>query len=120
MSDGATEHGDPGHNGDPWEELTDDVVRLAEKLKATYRQVADEEGPSEAEIRQALATLAGAWNQIARWDPAAPTSPLKKLEGRDLPLGLRPKGLPKQTPPTTENEPQSTPTTFNFISIAHL
>lgn len=66
MSDGATEHGDPGHNGDPWEELTDDVVRLAEKLKATYRRIADEEGPSEAEIRQALATLAGAWNQIAR------------------------------------------------------
>lgn len=66
MTDGTTENGDPGHNGDPWGELTDDVVRLAEKLKATYRQIADEEGPSEAEIRQALATLAGAWNQVTR------------------------------------------------------
>lgn len=66
MSDGATEQGDPDHNGDPWGQLTDDVVRLAEKLKATYRQIADEEGPGEAEIRQALATLAGAWNQMAR------------------------------------------------------
>lgn len=66
MSDGASHNGDPGHDGDPWEELTDDVVRLGEKLRATYRQIADEEGPSEAEIRQALATLAGAWNQMAR------------------------------------------------------
>jgi hypothetical protein len=66
MTDGASHNGDPGHDGDPWGELTDDVVRLAEKVKATYRQIADEDGPSEAEIRQALATLAGAWNQIAR------------------------------------------------------
>lgn len=66
MRDDASQNGDPGHEGDPWGELTDDVVRLAEKVKATYRQIADEEGPSEAEIRQALATLAGAWNQVAR------------------------------------------------------
>jgi hypothetical protein len=66
MTDDASEREDPGHNGDPWGELTDDVVRLAEKVKLTYHQIADEEGPSEAEIRQALATLAGAWNQMAR------------------------------------------------------
>jgi hypothetical protein len=66
MKDGAGHDRQPGPDGDPWGDLTDDVVRLTEKLKSAYRRLADEEGPSEAEIRQALATLAGAWSQIAR------------------------------------------------------
>lgn len=48
-----------------WSELTDDVVELTERLRGTYRRVADETGPSEEEIKQALRTLAGAWTPIA-------------------------------------------------------
>lgn len=58
----ADELNDPGQ---PWSELTDDIIGLAERVKATYRRVADETGPSEDEIRQAFSTLAGAWNQMA-------------------------------------------------------
>lgn len=38
---------------------------LGDRLKETYRKVADGKGPSEEEIRQALATLSGAWDQMA-------------------------------------------------------
>lgn len=49
----------------PWAELTDDLLGLTERLRGTYRQVADESGPTEEEVRDAFSTLAGAWNQIA-------------------------------------------------------
>lgn len=32
---------------------------------STYQQIADEHGPTEEEIKQAFATLAGAWDQVA-------------------------------------------------------
>ncbi|MBW3667459.1 MAG: hypothetical protein KY394_07685 [Actinobacteria bacterium] len=50
---------------DPWEEVHHQVGELGDRLKQTYRKAADETGPSEEEIRQAFATLAGAWEQIS-------------------------------------------------------
>jgi len=38
---------------------------LGGRLKETYRNVADEKGPTEEEIRQALTTLAGVWDQVS-------------------------------------------------------
>ena len=55
---------DPAGGG-PWSELTDDLVDLTERLRGTYRQIADESGPSEDEVKEAFTTLAGAWNQLA-------------------------------------------------------
>ncbi len=49
----------------PWDEVTDRFVHLGHRLKSTYRKVADEQGPTEDEIKGAFSTLAGAWDQIA-------------------------------------------------------
>jgi len=49
----------------PWSELTDDLLGLTDRLRTTYRRAADESGPSEDQVRDALRTLAGAWNQLA-------------------------------------------------------
>lgn len=35
------------------------------RFTESYRRVAEEGGPSEEEIRQALATLGGAWDRVA-------------------------------------------------------
>ena len=45
--------------------MTHRFGELGDRLKSTYRKVADEQGPSEDEIKGAFSTLAGAWNQIA-------------------------------------------------------
>ncbi len=45
--------------------MTDRFGELGDRLKSTYRKVADDQGPSEDEIKGAFATLAGAWDQIA-------------------------------------------------------
>lgn len=50
---------------DPWDTFHDKLGGLGDRLKSTYRRVADEDGPSEEEIRQALTTLAGAWSTVA-------------------------------------------------------
>ncbi len=50
---------------DPWTTFQDEFSTLGDKLKDTYRKVADDTGPSEDEIKDAFATLAGAWNQLA-------------------------------------------------------
>lgn len=50
---------------DPWEAVHHQVGELGDRLKQTYRRVADETGPTEDEIRQAFATLAGVWEQIS-------------------------------------------------------
>lgn len=49
----------------PWADLTQELVMLTERLKASYRQVADEGGPSEEQIKEAFRTLGDAWNQVA-------------------------------------------------------
>jgi hypothetical protein len=50
---------------DPWDDVTDRFGELGDRLKSTYRKVADEHGPTEEEIKGAFATLAGAWDQVA-------------------------------------------------------
>jgi hypothetical protein len=50
---------------DPWETFHGRLGGLGDQVKATYRKVADENGPSESEIKDALGTLAGAWDQLA-------------------------------------------------------
>lgn len=45
--------------------MTNRFGELGDRLRSTYRKVADEQGPSEDEIKGAFATLAGAWDQIA-------------------------------------------------------
>lgn len=51
--------------GAAWSELTDEVIGLTSKVKETYHRVSDESGPTDEEIKAALQTLAGAWNQVA-------------------------------------------------------
>jgi len=50
---------------DPWERVNDQIGELGGRLKETYRNVADEKGPTEEEISQALTTLAGVWEQVS-------------------------------------------------------
>jgi hypothetical protein len=57
--------GEPGQPEDPWDTVAAQVRSLGQSLQETYRQVADEGGPSEDEVREALAVLVGAWNQVA-------------------------------------------------------
>ncbi len=38
---------------------------LGDRLKETYKSVADEKGPTEEEIRKAVTTLAGVWDQVS-------------------------------------------------------
>lgn len=48
-----------------WDDLTEDLVDLSERLRAAYQRVSDESGPSEEEIRHAFRTLGEAWRQVA-------------------------------------------------------
>jgi len=48
-----------------WDDLTEDLVDLTERLRAAYRRASDESGPSEEEIRHAFRTLGEAWSQVA-------------------------------------------------------
>lgn len=50
---------------DPWATVGDEFRKLGDSLKDTYRNVADDQGPSEDEIREALTTLVQAWTQVA-------------------------------------------------------
>ena len=54
---------EPGR--DPWTTFHDEFSELGDQLKDTYRKAASEDGPSEAEIKDAFGTLASAWNQVA-------------------------------------------------------
>jgi len=55
-SDGAT---------DPWDTVSAEFSSLGDRLGEIYRRIASEGGPTEDEIRGALATLAGAWDQVS-------------------------------------------------------
>jgi hypothetical protein len=66
--------------------VTAEWAALKERLRRTYTNLASEDGPSEEEIRAALATLAGAWDQVASSFTAAMSHPetraqLKKAAG---------------------------------------
>jgi hypothetical protein len=50
---------------DPWETVYDQVGEIGDRLKVIYQGVAGERGPSEEEIRQALVTLTGVWDQLS-------------------------------------------------------
>lgn len=53
------------HRDDPWENVSEDFGTLREQVMQTYRRVAQNGGPSDEEIKQAFATLAAAWDQVA-------------------------------------------------------
>jgi hypothetical protein len=50
---------------DPWTTFQQEWTELGDQLRDTYRRVANEEGPTEQEIKEAIGTLTGAWNQVA-------------------------------------------------------
>jgi hypothetical protein len=50
---------------DSWTSFHDELGGLGERLKDTYRRVASDGGPSDEEIKEAVATLIGAWDQVA-------------------------------------------------------
>jgi hypothetical protein len=50
---------------DPWETVSTEFSSLGDRLRETYHRVASEGGPSEEEIKDAFATLMGAWDQVA-------------------------------------------------------
>lgn len=54
-----------GLDTDPWDAVGSEFKTLGGQLRDTYRQVADENGPSEDDVRDAFATLARAWGQVA-------------------------------------------------------
>lgn len=54
-----------GGETDPWAAVSGEVGELKGRLADTYRRVANDHGPSEDEIKEAFATLAGAWDQVA-------------------------------------------------------
>ena len=66
--------------------MTVEWTALKARLRDTYRDLASDDGPSEEEIKAALATLAGAWDQVAASFSAAMGNPetraqLKKAAG---------------------------------------
>lgn len=73
-SDPTTEH-----DTDPWDQVSGEFGELRERLINTYREAADNRGPSDDELKDAFATLAGAWSQVA----TSVTSALKDPEVRD-------------------------------------
>lgn len=67
------------NEADPWDTLSSEFGDLRDRLKETYRQAADDSGPSENDVKDAFATLAGAWSQVA----TSVTSALKDPDARD-------------------------------------
>jgi hypothetical protein len=65
--DHATSEPDPEEGRtetDPWDEAAERMRALGEKLKAQYRDMAGDEGPSEGEIRDAFRTLGSAFERV--------------------------------------------------------
>ncbi|HEX6945862.1 MAG TPA: hypothetical protein VF246_00700 [Acidimicrobiia bacterium] len=58
-------HDDATTSGDPWRRANEEIGELGRRLRDLYRSVADDEGPTEDDIRDAFSTLAGAWNKVA-------------------------------------------------------
>jgi hypothetical protein len=50
---------------DPWHRASEEIGELGRRLRDLYHSVSDEEAPSEGDVRDAFAVLAGAWNQVA-------------------------------------------------------
>ena len=80
------QHGsDPKASGDPdpWSDVTTEFAALGGHLKDTYRRVADDDGPSDEELKDAFATLSSAWNRIARSFSAAMEDPETRQRIKD-------------------------------------
>jgi hypothetical protein len=72
-----THRPDATSNGevDPWDAVSAEWTALKDRLRRTYQDLASDEGPSEEEIKGALSTLAGAWDQVAASFSAAMGDP---------------------------------------------
>jgi hypothetical protein len=98
---------------DPWDAVTVEWGELKERLRRTYQDLASDDAPTEEEIRNALATLAGAWDQVAASFSAAIADPetrsqLKKAAGSlAAALGATVTGLGKEldTRDDTDDQP---------------
>jgi hypothetical protein len=98
---------------DPWDAVTVEWGELKERLRRTYQDLASDDAPTEEEIRNALATLAGAWDQVAESFSAAIADPetrsqLKKAAGSlAAALGATVTGLGKEldTRDDTDDQP---------------
>lgn len=53
-----------GPEPDPWDRMADQWKSLGRKLRDTYRQSADETGPSEEDVKAAFRTLGSAWDRL--------------------------------------------------------
>ena len=68
---------------DPWESVTTDFSEIGSRLRDTYRKIADDRGPTEEEIKQAFATLVGAWDQVAESVTTALSDPDLRQQIKD-------------------------------------
>ncbi|MGA7227721.1 MAG: hypothetical protein WBZ45_05880 [Acidimicrobiia bacterium] len=50
---------------DPWEAVSDQFSSLKGRLTDLYQQAAADGGPSESDVKEALSTLAAAWDRVA-------------------------------------------------------
>ncbi|MGA7096878.1 MAG: hypothetical protein WB245_04855, partial [Acidimicrobiia bacterium] len=50
---------------DPWEAVSDQFSTLKGRLTDLYQQAAADGGPSESDVKEALSTLAAAWDRVA-------------------------------------------------------
>ncbi|MEA1903081.1 MAG: hypothetical protein U9N56_06105 [Actinomycetota bacterium] len=73
---------------DPWDTVTSEFGGLGQRLKDTYRQVADDHGPTEEEIKGAFSTLAGAWDQVAESVTTALQDPQVREQLKDAASSL--------------------------------
>ncbi|MCI0678730.1 MAG: hypothetical protein L0Z63_06785 [Actinobacteria bacterium] len=62
-----THGGDPRspEDQDPWDVVAVEFKDLGQRLRESYGRVVGDEGPSGSDIRDALATLASVWSQVA-------------------------------------------------------
>lgn len=81
---------DPTTNGqpDPWDTVTEEFGGLSQRLKDTYRRIADDHGPSEEDIKDAFSTLAGAWDQVAQSVTTAMQDPVVREHMKDAASSL--------------------------------
>jgi hypothetical protein len=56
---------DPTSPEDPWDTVAAEFRALGRRFRETYGKATADGGPTEDEVREALATLARAWGQIA-------------------------------------------------------
>ena len=68
---------------DSWASFSDEFRSLGGRLKETYREVADEHGPSEDEIKDAFGTLMGAWDQVSESVATALSDPEVRQRVKD-------------------------------------